>query len=88
MLVSEDQIGCEIYIPDSKESYKAFYSNKDAIEKELGLGALSWQELPEKKASRIRLTRQFDVSSQKRDEAFAWLVDATVKFKSVFSKDW
>jgi hypothetical protein len=88
MLASEDQIGCELYIPNAKDLFKTLYSNKEAIEKELGLGALSWQELPEKKASRIRLIRQFDVSSQKRDEAFSWIVDAAVKFKQVFSKAW
>ncbi len=88
VLTLEDQIGCELYIPNSKALYATLFSNKEAIEKELGLGALLWQELPEKKASRIRLTRKFDISSRQRDEAFAWLVAAAIKFKQVFSKAW
>jgi hypothetical protein len=87
-LTSENRIGCELYIPNSKELFNAFHSNKEAIENALGIGALSWQELPEKKASRIRTFRDFDFRSEQRKEAFEWLVQTTNKFKSVFSKSW
>lgn len=86
--VSENQLSCELYIPNSKELFKAFYSNKDAIENAIGIGALTWQELPEKKASRIRVFHKFDITSQDRGEAFTWLVQTTMKFKSVFSRSW
>jgi len=88
-LTSEKKIGCELYIPNSKPLFKAFFTNKEAIEKELGLiGSLSWQELPEKKASRIRTLRPFDFTSPDRAEAFGWLVQMCRKFKIVFSKSW
>jgi len=86
--VSENQLSCELYIPNSKELFKTFYSNKVAIEKAIGIGALTWQELPEKKASRIRVFRNFDIASQDRAEAFTWLVQTTNKFKSTFSRSW
>ncbi len=87
-LASEKLIGCELYIPNSKQLFKTLFSNKDSIESTLGIGTLSWQELPEKKASRIRAFREFDLTSQQRDEAFVWLVQTANKFKSVFSKTW
>lgn len=89
ILKSSNQIGCELYIPDSKELFAALFSNKEAIEKELGLDvALTWNELPEKKACRIRAVRQFDIESQDKTEAFTWLVNSSLKFKKVFSKKW
>lgn len=84
----ENQIGCEIYISNSKPLFNAFYSNKEAIENQLGIDGLSWQELPEKKASRIRVFHDFNFSNQDRSEAFLWLVQTANKFKSVFSKSW
>jgi hypothetical protein len=87
-LTAEKRVGCEIYIPHSKPLFNAFRSNHEAIENALGVGALSWQELPEKKASRIRVFHEFDFASQERDKTFTWLVHTANKFKSVFSKPW
>ena len=47
------ELGCEIYIADSKETYFSFNENKDEIEKEIK--GLQWMELPTKKASRIKM---------------------------------
>lgn len=47
------QISCEIYIPDSKKLFSCLYAQKDEIEDELS-ERLVWEELPEKKASRIK----------------------------------
>jgi uncharacterized protein DUF4268 len=89
VLKSSNQVGCELYIPDSKERYRALYSNKEAIERELGVdGLLNWQEIPEKKASRIRLVKDFNFDNPDKTEAFNWLVDAALKFKKVFAKPW
>lgn len=89
MLKSSNQIGCELYIPDSKERYRALYSYKEDIERELGVdGPLSWQEIPEKKASRIRLIKSFNFDNPDKTEAFQWLVDSALKFKKVFAKPW
>lgn len=87
-LIADNQIGCEIYIPNSKPLFHAFYSNRAAIEAALGITDLLWQELPEKKASRIRAILPFDFSGQPREVAFKWLFETTIKFKAVFAKDW
>lgn len=88
-LLSEKQLGCEIYIPNSKDLFQAFLSNKTEIEAELSLGLdLSWQELPSKKACRIRVVRTFDFSTGNRTEAFDWLLQTYNKMKKVFSKTW
>lgn len=87
-LITENQIGCEIYIPNSKALFHAFYSNQGAIEAAMGITGLLWQELPEKKASRIRAFLPFDFAHQPRDVAFKWLFETTQKFKTVFAKPW
>lgn len=83
---NEGQIGCELYIPNSKHLYNALYSNKQEIESDLKISGLIWQELPEKKASRIRVVQKYDLTNLDREQAFSWLVETTSKFKNVFSK--
>jgi hypothetical protein len=83
---NEGQIGCELYIPNSKPLYNALYSNKQEIESKLKISGLVWQELPEKKASRIRVVQKYDLTNPDREQAFLWLVETTSKFKEVFSK--
>lgn len=81
------QVGCECYIPNDKELFQRFLKNKDAIEKELLVTEpLQWQELPEKKASRIRVLHPIDFNKQDRKEAFDWLIKTATKFKKVFPK--
>jgi hypothetical protein len=86
----EDKVGCELYIPDSEDLYKSLLSCKPVIEKELTLSEpLDWQELPGKKASRIRALFDFRFdSSDTWESAFDWLITAGSKFKKVFSKEW
>ena len=48
------QIAVTVYIPDSKQLFLDLSENKDAIENELS-EELDWNELPDKKASRIKL---------------------------------
>jgi hypothetical protein len=82
----QNLIGCEIYIPESKDYYKHLFSNKEQIEKELGIN-LQWMELPEKKASRILVTKSFDFSEENQwQEAFKWLKEQAEKFQQTFSK--
>ncbi|WP_083651154.1 DUF4268 domain-containing protein [Azonexus hydrophilus] len=87
-LITENQIGCEIYIPNSKALFHSLHSNQVAIETALGLSGLLWQELPERKASRIRAFLPFDFARQPREVAFRWLFETTLKFKAVFAKPW
>ena len=88
VMFSENKVGAEIYISDSKELYREFHIRKLQIEAALGLGELVWQELPERKASRIRIYRDVDFSADWKELACPWLVDTTRRLKAVFSKSW
>jgi hypothetical protein len=86
----EDKVGCDLYINDSKELYASLLSCKPEIEKEIALSeALDWQELPGKKASRIRSFHDFRFDdSETWPAAFDWLITTCSKFKKVFAKEW
>lgn len=86
----ENQVRCELYIPDSKELYKTFLASKAQIEQELGVGApLDWQDLSGKKACRIRILHPFTfANSSTWNEAFDWLSKTAIQFKRVFSRSW
>jgi len=86
----EDQVRCELYIPNSKDLYHGLLLRKDQIEEELGMPEpLEWQELPDKKASRIKVAHDFQFAEVDTWEpAFAWLTDACSRFRRVFSRDW
>jgi hypothetical protein len=81
-----NQLGCEIYIPDSKDLFNELLKYKKEIEDEIG-EKLEWMELPGKKASRIKLTIEGDVEDTgKWDEYFEWFKVKAEKFQSVFGK--
>lgn len=81
-----NEIGCEIYIPNSKELFQALEERKEIIHQELGEG-LVWFELPQRNASRIRLFYNGSLSNHERwDEYFDWLVTKVEIFHRVFSK--
>jgi len=86
----ENQVRCELYIPDSKDLFKTLLASAAQIEKELELGApLDWQELPGKKAARIRVLRAFTFADPSTwQDAFQWLSEAAIKFKKVFGREW
>lgn len=88
VMFSEGKVGAELYISDSKELYREFHLRKEQIEAALGLGEVIWQELPEKKASRIRVYREADFSADGKQNIYPWLVEAARRFKTVFSKPW
>lgn len=84
----ENKVRCELYIPDSKDLYKSLLASKAQVEKELGLKeTVDWQDLPGKKASRIRVLHDFDFANASTwNSAFQWLSETAVRFKQVFSK--
>jgi hypothetical protein len=88
--LDEDKVGCELYMRDSKELFAQFFQRKDEVEKNLGLeGRLDWQELPGRKASRIRTFAAFDLDDEKDwDKAFQWLGQTAILFRKVFSRNW
>lgn len=81
-----EQMTCEIYIPDSKWLFSALFENKESIENELS-EQLVWEELPEKKASRIKLISSCVLSNQDNWEKYhTWLLENVLRFQTVFSK--
>lgn len=79
-------ISCEVYISDSKELFHFLFENKDKIEELLGY-KLEWLELEEKRASRIKCTREGDFSETANwDTYFQWLQETAENFERVFGK--
>lgn len=79
------EIGCGLYISDSKSLYRKFHEQKEEIELEIGK-ELEWMELPEGKASRIKLSKDIDVTDQYNwDECFQWINLFAEKFYLTFS---
>jgi Domain of unknown function (DUF4268) len=86
LMLSEGKVGAEIYIPSSKQLFTELYARQQQVEEIVGIGELIWQELPEKKASRIRIFKQVNFLQEDRTEVFEWLVMVTRNFKGLFSK--
>lgn len=80
-----NQIGCDLYISDSKELFHNLYSMKEQIEQQLGQ-TLDWDELPNKKASRIKTYFDGDFTDQESwSEQQNWLLDQVIKFQKVIA---
>ena len=80
------QVACEIYIPDSKQLFACLVSKKDEIESKLS-EKLLWEELPKKKASRIKLTSKGELSKQAKWEQYhSWMLEKVMHFQKVFGK--
>ena len=84
----DDVFGRELYIPDSKELYSKLFQHKDDIEKELNsVGQLEWMDLPNKKASRIRLLTKGVFEDQEHwEDFFELLLNDAEKFHRIFGK--
>lgn len=81
-----DQLGCEVYIPDSKPLYAALFAQKENIESELG-EQLVWEELPQKKASRIKLVRQGSLWAEDSwSDYHQWMLENATNFQKIFGK--
>lgn len=79
-----NQVACEIYIPDSKPLYEHLFKNKDSIESALQEN-LEWQELPTKKACRVKLATNGTLSNESEwQETHDWLINKTKQFQKVF----
>ncbi|WP_441001159.1 DUF4268 domain-containing protein [Fodinibius sp. SL11] len=80
----DQELGCELYIQDDKEWFDELHEGKVEIEKEIG-SELEWQRLDDKKASRIKLAKDFNFEDQDQwPDYFGWLKDKADKFKQVF----
>lgn len=86
MIQKRNETGVELYISDDKELFKQLRDKKDSIEKEAGI-TFDWQELPEKKASRVIVTNPADFDNpSKWPSQFDWIIDTMVKMKKAFKK--
>jgi len=82
-----DQMACEVYIPDSKPLFRALLENKVSIEKGIS-DCLVWEELPEKKASRIKLITKCEFSNESQwEEYHSWLLQKALCFQDIFGKN-
>ncbi len=81
-----EQMACEIYIPDSKELFTTLHDQRLLIESELS-EELVWEELPSKKASRIKLIMKADIFQQDNwVEYHSWMLEKVTRFQRVFGK--
>lgn len=79
------EIGCEIYIPDSKETFDLFYEHRNEIN--TAINNLDWMKLPTKKASKIKTKIKADFKVQdKWPEYFEWLGQTATQFQEIFHK--
>jgi hypothetical protein len=83
VLIKKNQIGCQLYIPNSKKLYSEFLSDKETIEESLGIDGLLWEE--KTNACRVQAICPFDFKNQKREDAFEWLLQTAYKFRTTFS---
>ena len=82
----ETYVGLELYIYKDTDLFYELQSKKDKIEAILGY-ELDWQELPERKASRVIVIKSGDFQDKnQQDELIAWLVQKADEFTKVFRK--
>jgi len=79
------ELACEIYIPNSKETFHQFQEAKEEIDNIIP--NLEWMELPTKKASRIKKKRKGDFSNENKwGEYFKWLGNTAIEFQETFNR--
>ena len=79
-------IGVELYINDDKELFKSLFVHQAEIETDMGM-ALDWRELPERKASRILVEKNVQLSNHEEwQEQFNYIMDVLLKMKKAFKK--
>jgi hypothetical protein len=80
----EKQVSVQLYIGRDKSLFAKLYAAREEIETKLGL-KLNWQELPDKKASRIIASRPGDVMlAEQSQELVVWMVTTADHFAHVF----
>lgn len=83
---TRDELILELYIRDDKALFNSLYQYKDEIEKDIGV-TFDWRELPNKKASRILISKDASLSDHNRwTEQFDWIMDTMLKMKKAFKK--
>ncbi|MBQ7499087.1 MAG: DUF4268 domain-containing protein [Selenomonas sp.] len=79
-----NEIGAEFYIADDQPFFSSLMEKREEIESALGFD-MEWQELPSRKASRIRIRKSANLFNRDEWESqFEWLSSMALKIKSVF----
>lgn len=82
----ESYVGLELYIYQDTALFHQLEALKTEIENKLGY-KVDWQELPERKASRIIITKDGNFQDEsEQDELIEWLVTKADEFTKVFKK--
>ncbi len=82
----DSYVGLELYIYQDTELFYELQAKKSEIESKLGY-SVDWQELPERKASRVIVTKSGNFQNEsEQDELIAWLVSKADEFTKVFKK--
>ncbi|MDA3049378.1 DUF4268 domain-containing protein [Campylobacter sp. JMF_02 ED1] len=79
------QIRVRFHIRDNKEIFANLYNKKDEIEQETGF-KFDWQELPQKKASGIVVTKKINFNDKDQADTFNWIMQVMLKIKKSFLK--
>ena len=78
-------VGVELY-RNTKDPYFALVAKRAEIDTAIGLG-LDWQELPDKKASRIITKMDGDFNDEdEQDQLLEWIVKTVDRFAQIFPK--
>lgn len=81
-----DIMTCELYIPNAKHLFHNLIKYKNIIEEKLS-ETLQWNEIPRRKACRIKLIRDAKVTNEEKwMEYFSWLKEKAENFQEVFSE--
>lgn len=74
-------MGTEIYIPDDKDKFAMFKEHEQEIESLIG-SPVEWREAT--KATRIITLDSYDINNENKwEQAFEWLMNKAVIFKSI-----
>lgn len=85
-LSTKEELIVELYINDDKELYRSFYAHKAEIEEAAGL-KFDWREMPDRKASRVRIARKGNLRDRDKWIAQAdWLIQVMLIMKRVFQR--
>jgi len=85
----DNNVRCDVYLPDSKDLFQKLSDKKSDIEKDFGFEP-EWQPLPGKKGSRIKNQyNNVDLSDEmKFEKCFSWLKETAEKYIEVLPKYW
>ncbi len=80
----QNQLGCELYIHDSKSLYNHLMADKMEIE-QIITEHIEWMELPAKKASRIKVITDFHFNHKDNwPDSYEWLLQEMNNFQAAF----